>query len=41
VGSPAGAVTGSGKLAESFGLLGASAVVLVDSMRVRLAGASG
>src|SRR5207302_11308420 len=40
VGSVAGEVTGSGKLAESFGLLCASAVVLVDSVRMRLAPAS-
>ena len=40
VGSPAGEVTGSGKLAVSLGLLCASAVVLVGSMRMRWAPAS-
>jgi uncharacterized membrane protein YphA (DoxX/SURF4 family) len=40
VGSPAGEVTGSGKLAVSFGLLCASTVVLVDSVRMRVAPAA-
>jgi uncharacterized membrane protein YphA (DoxX/SURF4 family) len=40
VGSAAGVVTGTGKLAQSIGLLCASAVVLVDSVRMRSALAS-
>jgi uncharacterized membrane protein YphA (DoxX/SURF4 family) len=40
IGSPAGEVTGWGKLAEAIGLLLASAAVLADSVHVRVAWAA-